>query len=101
MTVLWRFGQIFALLIVVPPFLQVCQIVPQLWSWITNLAWVVRCCGRRHPGDKHAKIHKQVFETEGSVDLENPTVRESESGQSHEGEREFKASPAPKIQPGL
>ena len=94
-----RFGQILTLLVSIPPFIQVCQIVPQLWLWITNLTWVVWRCRKRRPRENPAEIHGQAFEVEAFGDLENPTSR-SESAKSHKGELEIKASSAG-LQPNL
>ncbi|KAF9782943.1 hypothetical protein BJ322DRAFT_1073515 [Thelephora terrestris] len=52
----FSFGQILAFFIAVPPLLQVCQLAPQLWSWIINLAWITWCCRRR--GKKPRSPHK-------------------------------------------
>jgi len=61
-----RFEQILALFIAVPPFLQVCQVVPQIWSWFINLTWIACCWRRKGRGEQSAPLSRS--------DLSNDTI---------------------------
>ena len=70
------FDQILALFIAVPPFLQVCQLVPQLWPWFINLTWVA-CCWKRKRGAKRSASMEKLglsYETVDYTQLENPEL---------------------------
>lgn len=52
------FGQVFALFVAVPPFLQVLPLVREVWYWFRGISWVQRIAGsppeRRKPGKKES-----------------------------------------------
>lgn len=87
-------GQILALFITVPPFLQVCQLAPQIWSWVINLSWIA-CCWRRRRRVKQSAPTGEPdlsYEAVNYKPLENPVLLEGQSGQLYEERQEMQAS---------
>jgi len=41
------FGQVLAVFVAVPPFIQVCKLAPRLFHWFYNLTWLRRIDGDR------------------------------------------------------
>ncbi|KAJ7757201.1 hypothetical protein DFH07DRAFT_958790 [Mycena maculata] len=43
------YGQLLAIFVTVPPFIQLCMVLPRVPRWFVNLAWVRFVTGRRKP----------------------------------------------------
>jgi hypothetical protein len=86
-----RFAQILSLFIAVPPFLQVCQLAPQLWLWAINLTWIACCWRRKRRGGKSVPAgepdipNKSLYYT----DLEGSVLLEGRDGRFYEGREEM------------
>ncbi|KAJ7442157.1 hypothetical protein B0H11DRAFT_2251599 [Mycena galericulata] len=48
------YGQLLAIFVTVPPFIQLCLILPRLWPWFLDLAWV-RYISRRQDAPYRGK----------------------------------------------
>jgi len=88
----FSFGQVLALFIAVPPFLQVCKLLPQLWSWIINLPWIA-CC-RRRPRRTTPDFTEKIDLSLEATYYTHPESRTSPEGIGRfpEGEQEMRES---------
>jgi len=88
------FEQILALFIAVPPFLQVCQLIPQIWPWFINLTWVT-CCWKRKREAKQLTLMEEPdpsYTMAYYTQLEDPVSSEVRNSQFDEGRKESQGS---------
>jgi len=49
------FGQVLAVFVAIPPFVQVCKLAPRLFHWFYDLTWLRRIDGHR-PKSRHSSV---------------------------------------------
>jgi hypothetical protein len=83
------FGQVLAMFMIVPPLIEVVRLLPRLWRWFIDLAWV-RFITRRPQRPIQSRLSsmdltplKYNDDTKEDLDARRPALGKHESGYSN------------------